>query len=253
MNWLPQDYKAPNAANDYLKLQDGDNKFRILSQPIYGWEDWIDEKPVRYRMENKPESSHDSSKPMKHFWSFIVWNYIEERIQIMNITQATIRKSLQSLCESEDWGNPCYYDIKISKKGEKIKTEYVVTPLPGKPLAANIKQAFNDKPCQLEALFEGADPFAKWMSYTPGVFGEVQGNLITNQQFMEIHSILGYCDPKYKKDIMESLKSKYGISDLKELTPEIFDKLKTQSIINRNAHQDKMAAMEDPFSEAMHA
>ena len=31
---LPTDYEAPKTVSNYLKLQDGANKFRIMSSPI---------------------------------------------------------------------------------------------------------------------------------------------------------------------------------------------------------------------------
>src|SRR5215510_11210672 len=94
--FLPQDYQAPKTSNFYMKLQEGENKFRILTQPILGWEDWLDKKPVRYTFDNKPTKSFDPKKPVKHFWSMVVWNYNEEQIQILHITQATIRSSIEA-------------------------------------------------------------------------------------------------------------------------------------------------------------
>ncbi len=90
MNFLPKNYQAPNASNKYMKLEKGENKIRILSQPILGWEDWtLEQKPVRFRFDKKPAKSINAEKPVKHFWAFIVWNYIDEKIQILQITQAT--------------------------------------------------------------------------------------------------------------------------------------------------------------------
>jgi hypothetical protein len=156
-----------------MKLQDGENKIRILSAPLLGWEDWLDKKPMRYKMDNKPLKSHDPLKPIKHFWAFIVWNYAEEKIQILQITQASVRSRIEDLCKDEDWGQPFFFDIKILKKGQDLKTEYTVNPMPHKPLAPHIKQEFIDKPIYLDALFSNADPFdTKWGEYTPGIFGK---------------------------------------------------------------------------------
>lgn len=68
--FLPIGYEAPKSSNFYMKLQDGENKIRILTQPILGWEDWIENKPFRYRMENKPKKSFDPKKPLRHFLEF---------------------------------------------------------------------------------------------------------------------------------------------------------------------------------------
>lgn len=156
--FLPEGYEAPQGTGNYMKLQSGENKFRILSKPIIGWLDWKDNKPHRFRMKERPEKPM-GDKPIRHFWAFIVWNYNAEAIQILEITQATIQKALQDLTRNEDWGAPYEYDIKITRKGEDLKTEYSVMPCPKKPLSEEIKKAATDKPCYLDALFNGDDPW----------------------------------------------------------------------------------------------
>lgn len=168
--FLPEDYKSPSSQNNYMKLQDGENKFRILSAPILGWEDWDNKTPVRFRFADKPLTSFDPKKPVRHFWAFIVFNYKEERIQILHLTQATVRKAIETLSKDADWGAPYFYDLKIFKTGKDKETEYTVNPLPHKEVHQFIIDEFNAKPCLLEALFDNADPFAPWMTKTPGVF-----------------------------------------------------------------------------------
>lgn len=170
MRFLPEDYKAPVTAGGYMSLQNGENKIRVLSQPIVGWEDWIDNKPMRYTMDLRPEKSYDSKKPFRHFWAFIVWNYREEKVQILQITSSAIRKTIQDLCDNEDWGAPYFYDIVIKKEGEQINTKYSATPIPPKPISEHVKQAFYEKPIYLEALFNGEDPFSVWPKYTNACF-----------------------------------------------------------------------------------
>lgn len=168
MSFLPEDYQEPKTANFYMKLQDGENRFRILSKPILGWEDWEDRKPVRFRLDAKPLTSIDPKKPIRHFWAFIVYNYKEEQTQIMEITQSTIRRQIEALCSDKDWGPPYHYDIKIIRTGESMETEYTVNPVPHKPLDQKIFESFENRKCNLEALFSGEDPFAThWKYYTP--------------------------------------------------------------------------------------
>ena len=168
MNFLPENYKSPVSSNNYLKMNEGENRIRILSQPIMGWEDWQDNKPVRYRLENKPAKPVDPAKPVRYFWAFIVHNVIEDQVQIMQITQNTIIKSIESLCNDADWGNPYHYDIKIKKSGKGMETQYVTSPVPHKPVDEHVIDLFNSKPCNLDALFTSEDPFAmKQEQYTP--------------------------------------------------------------------------------------
>jgi len=167
MNFLPENYELPKASGDYVKLEDGENRLRILSMPILGWEDWNDKTPVRYRYENKPSTSIDPKKPFKHFWAMIAWNCSLSKIQIWNVTQGTIKHALDALSKDADWGAPFHYDIKVFKSGEKMETKYVITPVSHKPLSQEVIDAFAKKPCYLEALFTNSDPFAPSDRITP--------------------------------------------------------------------------------------
>lgn len=173
MEFLPDDYKAPNMSDNYMKFLDGENKFRILSKPIIGWEDWKDNKPIRYGLKDKPAKPNDSQKPIRHFWAFVVWNYNEEKIQILQITQASIRSSIECFVKDKDFGSPYFYDLKVYRKGEGMNTEYTVMPLGKSPISAGIKHAFDEKPCNLDALMVNADPFVVTDNkFTAGIFEE---------------------------------------------------------------------------------
>jgi hypothetical protein len=239
--FLPEGYQAPKSSNFYMKLQDGENKIRILTQPIFGWEDWIENKPVRYRMEDKPKKSFDPKKPLRHFWSFVVWNYNEEQIQILHLTQATIRNNIEALCHDADWGAPFFYDIKIIKKGEGTNTEYLVNPLPHKPLHPSIVECFNERPCNLHAIFENADPFSpEWEGqYTSGIFNHIDTEkqaLVPKDEINKLKAILHDCKPEYYQNILNILASK-GIDKLEDLSPSLFESLKEATIKERDMFQ----------------
>ncbi len=224
MSFLPQDYKAPSTNSSYMKIQQGENKFRILSRPILGWEDWDNNRPIRFRFENKPAMQIDPRKPVRHFWAMIAWNYAEEKIQVLHITQASVRNKIQALSSDKDWGEPYFYDLKIIKSGEGKDTEYEVNPLPHKDLHPSIEQAFHDKPCNLEALYDNGDPFSKeWKHFTEGVFKKpvpimtvagsngYQIDIVppggpTNNELDQLHSILVSCSKEYQDQVDESLK-----------------------------------------------
>jgi hypothetical protein len=168
MNFLPDGYEPPKTTSEnYMKKFPGENKIRILTSPVMGWEDWDDKTPLRYRYNDKPETVL-SDQGIKHFWAFVVFNYAQERIQILNVTQAQIQNGISKLCSDSEWGSPFGYDIKIIQSGEKKNTKYDVNPCPHKPIAEYILEQFEAKPCQLEALFANDDPFSpKWKSFTP--------------------------------------------------------------------------------------
>lgn len=157
--FLPPDYELPSSAHNYMKLQDGENKFRILARPVIGWLDWKDKKPIRYPMNGAKPQPVDPTKPVKHFWAFPVWNYNESSVQVLEITQASIQAKISNLAKDEDWGDPLQYDLKVTRSGAMLETKYDINPVPAKPLSEEIKAAFRAKPCNLEALFENGDPF----------------------------------------------------------------------------------------------
>jgi hypothetical protein len=158
-DFMPEGYEVPSSSN-YLKLQPGDNKFRIVSKPIIGWLDWEDKKPLRFHMQNKPQSSIDPAKPIKHFWAMSVWDYKSNKVSILEITQKTIQTAIEGLARNTDWGSPLNYDLTINKSGSGMDTEYAVIPIPPKPLPEEIQTVVIGTQVNLEALFEGKDPFA---------------------------------------------------------------------------------------------
>jgi len=160
-SFLDDSYTAPTAQGGYMKFEQGENKFRILSRPILGWLDWKDKKPLRFRMDAKPNAPIDPAKKIKHFWAVAVWNYSKEEVQVLEITQSGLQNSITALSRDEDWGSPLGYDLKVTRTGSGMETEYVINPLPHKPTSKDILEAYANKPINLEALYDGGDPFAK--------------------------------------------------------------------------------------------
>lgn len=158
MDFLPENYETPQGGGSYMKLQQGDNKLRILSKPVIGWLDWKDKVPHRFGFKNKPEKPL-GDQAIRHFWAMLVFDYSDQNVKILEITQSTIQKAIETLAKDEDWGSPGGYDIKINKKGQDKQTEYSVTPSPKKDLSDEVKKAAKDKPVNLEALFTNKDPF----------------------------------------------------------------------------------------------
>lgn len=158
-DFLPQDYEQPKTGGNYMKFENGENRFRILSKPIIGWLDWKDKKPYRFRMNEKPEKPFDPAKAVRHFWAMIVWNYKSGRIEVLEITQAGIQAAITNLFKDADWGAPYGYDIKVSRTGSGLETEYAINPVPHKATAQEIQDAFMSTAVDLERLFDGENPF----------------------------------------------------------------------------------------------
>lgn len=252
--FLPENYESPTSSNNYFKPKEGENRIRILSRPILGWEDWKDNKPVRFRMDNKPLKQNDPKRPIRHFWSFIVFNYVTETIQIMHVTQGTIRKSIEGLCKDKDWGAPFLYDIKINKAGEGMDTEYAINPVPHKPVESYIIASFKDKPCNLDCLFTGGDPFSLQDDITPLAIDEKpisqekeSTHKISSAQMEDLNFLFLGCSRDYKNELMESLSNMSPpINDFSDLPLDLFDRLKIALKKNYDAHQKRLNS-EVPF------
>lgn len=161
---LPKDVRIPTSSGQFVKLQEGANRFRFLSDVITGWEGWFQKKPFRHPGDTcniKPEQVdlNQNGKPnINYFWAAIVWNYGEKRLQVLEITQKTIMSPLYDMEQNADWGDLKGYDISINKKKEGDKTSYTVMGIPPKPLAEDIAKLYEESDIKLEALFDGKYP-----------------------------------------------------------------------------------------------
>lgn len=157
--FLPQGYEAPKTSGNYFTFVKGDNRFRVMGHAIVGFEYWTkDKKPVRSKtpFEGVPEDAKldDGIFKQKHFWAFVVWNYEEKKLQILELTQSTIMGPIEALVNNKKWGAPQGYDIVVQADGDGLEREYTVVPEPHtKAPEADISKI------NLEELFVGGDPF----------------------------------------------------------------------------------------------
>jgi predicted secreted protein len=163
MAWLPTGYEVPKGSNQFMKLEKGQNRFRVLSEPIMGYEWWEESSEGRkpFRVKSFQEAVENGTEPIKHFWAFVVWNYKSESIQVLEITQKTIMRSLEGLAIDEDWGDPTNYDVVINRTGDGLETEYTIQPKPSKDVSKDVLKAYEDSEIDLSALFRGEYPMSK--------------------------------------------------------------------------------------------
>ena len=169
MIFLPTDYKVPSSSGNYMKFNPGENRFRIMSSPILGYEYWkeIDgkRKPIRVPMEAQisPDDLDPDDNKIKHFWAMVVFDHADSKIKILEITQKSILRTIRGLSDDEDWGDPKGsrgYDIVVVRTGEGLETRYEVNPKPKKKLTSGIQEMYDEMDINLKALFKGEDPFA---------------------------------------------------------------------------------------------
>lgn len=157
-----------SGSNSYMKFEKGDNEIRIISKPINGWVVWEEDPddseakvPKRCTLEDgEPDApSKDPMDKPKKFMAVAVIDHADGEVKIAEITQQSIIKAIKALSANPKWGNPFSYDLTITKSGEGKKTRYAVQPSPKKALSKEQVKAAQEKPCYLDALYEGEDPW----------------------------------------------------------------------------------------------
>ncbi len=162
-SFLPDNYEPPQSGGNYMRFEIGENKFRVLSSAIVGWEWWTttaEGKRQPNRVKNRADVPAEYLTDAKHFWAMVVWNYKEKKVQILEVTQKGIMRTIAALANDKEWGTPFNYDISVVREGEGLDTEYQTIPSPPKPLNEEVKDTYDPQSINLAALYKGEDPFA---------------------------------------------------------------------------------------------
>ena len=170
MGFMDNIQAAPSGGTgNYYRFDQGENKFRIVGssdttppgfiQGMIGWGEDAEgkNKPFRYRFGEEAPIKF-AEKP-REFFAFTVWNYEEACVQILELTQTGLKSELRTLANDKEWGDPRKYDIAVIRNGEGKDTAYVMTPKPHKKLDATAVAMIKATAVNLEALFDGEDPF----------------------------------------------------------------------------------------------
>lgn len=139
------------------KLEQGENRMRILTKPIPGYVWWPEGS-------NKPERAHGPTdiptgvKDAKYFWFLTI--AINGEVKFLELKQKTILSQIKALSDNTEWGEVQDYDITITRSGQDLETQYTVVPNPKKAIDAdvalqwaNIKARYNP-----ENLFTNGTP-----------------------------------------------------------------------------------------------
>jgi len=148
-DFLPKGYKPPKKPSSYMKFEEGQNKIRILTNPVIGYkyqdnrDEWnySKEVPKIQAGDIKPDSY--GNKRILHFWIMFVFDYKENKVKTLELTQSSIQDAIMEFVENPDWGNPTEYDITVTRKEENI-TKYSIMPSPKKPITEEIKEELKE-------------------------------------------------------------------------------------------------------------
>lgn len=166
MSFIPAGHTIPKAAGDFLKFEEGENKIRILADSIAGFK-WQDVQEDWHYSRQAPKIKMSDvkvdkfGKTIKFFVIMPVWSYNDNEVKTMELTQATIMRSIESLDIDKDWGDVKTYDLKINKgKGANGQVEYTIKPLTKAPIPKEFTDALADKEYDFEKRFEQSDVVA---------------------------------------------------------------------------------------------
>lgn len=166
---IPAGSTIPESPSDYFKPKEGKkHKLRVLGDFVVGWVGYKDKKGFRRPGDvctiDDAEVDYDEKykKPNKsHFWACPIWNYDEQRVQVWEVTQQSIKKALYDYESAEEWGDSKNYDLTVERKEESGKTKYSVIALPPRLLPAEAKEAYEMSDCDMSALFRGEHPIGR--------------------------------------------------------------------------------------------
>ena len=173
MDFLPEGTEIPKSASNYMKFTEPENRLRIMGSAIVGYELWINSKPVRRKENTWTMDEFNSAdinkftgekKNVQYFWAFPVYNYKTQRVEILEITQKTVMRGIENYLKDDDFGkDPKKYDLLVKKEDTEPIT-YSVMAKPPKAIDPGIAQLYQDMNINLNALYEGKDPFASSVS-----------------------------------------------------------------------------------------
>ena len=172
--FLPKGY-TPATTSEFMKLGEGANNIRILSKPLIGKLYWVSPEGVvrekgqgakgdkPYRIEHTQKLPKEVLElQTKEFWAMKVYDYKDESVKILEITQASIIRSLYEFVNDAKWGDLRKYDINIKREGSGMETKYFVMPSPPTPLTNEIIEQSSISEIDLTTLLstvDSTDPF----------------------------------------------------------------------------------------------
>ncbi len=138
------------------KLEQGENRLRILTTPIQGYVWWPENenKPVRVKEAGEIKTGEDA----KYFWFLTI--AINDEVKFLEIKQKTILNQIKALSDNKEWGEVLEYDITITRSGQDLETQYTVVPNPKKAVADDIAKKWADMKARYNAdnLFAHGTP-----------------------------------------------------------------------------------------------
>lgn len=163
---IPTGTKIPSSGSGFMKFELGQNRLRVLGDFQIGWEGWINGKPTRHRGDvchidaSIVDQNKDGTPNMHYFWVAPVYDYRDQAVRVLEITQKTIMGTLQNLEENPAWGDVKKYDLVVSKTKNGDKTSYAVVANPPTVMPNEILTLLEESKAQetIDKMFDMVTP-----------------------------------------------------------------------------------------------
>ena len=179
---------APGAGGGYLnpsKIQSGSSvRFALLDDnPLEFYEVWGDAtdggvKPFRFSNDPTPDDieaelgsdytrrlNRDGTAPeaVKFAIAVPVYNHDTSKVQILQLSQKSIIRELDSISQMEDYSNLLEWDFVLGKEGNGLNTEYSLRAVPRKKnTESTVQEAWKEVQAggfDISRLLSGTNPF----------------------------------------------------------------------------------------------
>ena len=146
----------------FLKLKEGSNRIRIVSEPVELWKAFVGGKCIVY---STYEDARFDKNAKQRFYMWVI-DRVNGDVKILD-AGAQIIGQVQALAVDEDYGFDDIppYDVKITRKGVGMDTEYTVLQSPPSELTAeekaSVKAKIADKGTLREIIAKDSQPTVK--------------------------------------------------------------------------------------------
>ena len=174
VDWNSAD--SSTGKSDFMKLEEGENTVRIMSNPIQFYIHWCNGPDGSKRKFNSPVDDpamirrlEDSGFKRTARWFIKVLDRRDNQFKALEIGPQVFN-GIKSLYTNKRWGKVTGYDITITRAPKGTQPLYSVTPNPHEPLPGDLKskfQEFNDR-INLEKIIapSASSDIAEYMKWT---------------------------------------------------------------------------------------
>jgi hypothetical protein len=152
---MPLPVREKSSGSNFLSLQDGENRIRIVSMPQDFWIHFDNETKKSFKCQGRKtcqlcKSDNERLKKASHKFMFAAFSRDEQKqlsaeckdtkavVKLLEVG-GTVYDAIQAISANEDYSfdtiPPC--DFIITKRGKGMETSYSVFPCPPKPISEN--------------------------------------------------------------------------------------------------------------------